>query len=158
MYLHRAGIHYSTGHMFDMKTITEAAHKKVNSTSKPTLNFCYSSSFLLFPFLFLFPSFPTSSFYFLISLFLLPPSQGCYVGFDLAHAAGNVELHLHDWNVDFACWCTYKYLNTGPGGVAGFFVHEKHAHNSDLPRCVVEYICTMQPYSRVKPFVIHMRV
>uniref|UniRef100_A0A2K5N0G3 Kynureninase n=1 Tax=Cercocebus atys TaxID=9531 RepID=A0A2K5N0G3_CERAT len=53
---------------------------------------------------------------------------GCYVGFDLAHAVGNVELYLHDWGVDFACWCSYKYLNAGAGGIAGAFIHEKHAH------------------------------
>jgi len=55
------------------------------------------------------------------------------VGFDLAHAAGNVELHLHGWNVDFACWCTYKYLNSGPGAIGGAFIHEKH-HKESLPR------------------------
>jgi len=55
-------------------------------------------------------------------------------GFDLAHAAGNVELKLHDWNVDFACWCSYKYLNSGPGGVAGIYIHESHVKNKDLPR------------------------
>ncbi len=59
---------------------------------------------------------------------------GAVVGFDLAHAAGNLELHLHDWNVDFAAWCSYKYLNSGPGGIAGVFVHERHAQNFDLPR------------------------
>jgi kynureninase len=59
---------------------------------------------------------------------------GAVVGFDLAHAAGNLELNLHDWNVDFAAWCSYKYLNAGPGGVAGFFVHERHAERFDLPR------------------------
>lgn len=59
---------------------------------------------------------------------------GAYAGFDLAHAAGNVELHLHDWNVDFACWCSYKYLNSGPGGVAGVYIHEKHIADKDLPR------------------------
>lgn len=59
---------------------------------------------------------------------------GAVVGFDLAHAMGNVPLSLHDWNVDFACWCSYKYLNSGPGGVAGIFVHERHGNNSSLPR------------------------
>lgn len=59
---------------------------------------------------------------------------GIVVGVDLAHAAGNLELRLHDWNVDFAIWCTYKYLNSGPGSVAGFYVHERHAANRDLPR------------------------
>ena len=52
--------------------------------------------------------------------------RGIVVGWDLAHAAGNVELKLHDWDVDFACWCTYKYINAGPGAIAGAFVHEKH--------------------------------
>ncbi len=81
------GVNYYTGQAFDMKSITEAAHK-----------------------------------------------AGAVAGFDLAHAAGNLVMNLHDWNVDFACWCSYKYLNSGPGSVAGIFVHEKHGTNKDLPR------------------------
>jgi kynureninase len=59
---------------------------------------------------------------------------GAVAGWDLAHAAGNVHLQLHDWEVDFAAWCSYKYLNSGPGGISGIFVHEKHGNNPDLPR------------------------
>lgn len=59
---------------------------------------------------------------------------GAIVGFDLAHAAGNVPLQLHDWGVDFACWCSYKYQNAGPGGISGIFVHEKHFTNEKLHR------------------------
>lgn len=81
------GVNYYTGQVFDMKSITAAAHK-----------------------------------------------VGVLCGFDLAHAAGNIELHLHDWHVDFACWCSYKYLNSGPGGVSGVYIHEKHATNTDLKR------------------------
>lgn len=81
------GVNYYSGQVFDMKTITAAAHE-----------------------------------------------AGAYCGFDLAHAAGNIELHLHDWDVDFACWCSYKYLNSGPGGVSGVYIHKKHAANTSLPR------------------------
>jgi len=59
---------------------------------------------------------------------------GAKCGFDLAHTAGNVPLHLHHWDVDFACWCTYKYLNSGPGSVGGVFVHDRHVKNKSLMR------------------------
>ena len=82
-----SGINYYTGKVFDMKTITDAAHK-----------------------------------------------VGAYCGFDLAHAAGNIELHLHDWDVDFACWCSYKYINSGPGGVAGAYIHKRFVADASMPR------------------------
>jgi kynureninase len=81
------GVNYYSGQVFDMESITKAAHE-----------------------------------------------AGAYCGFDLAHAMGNVKLELHDWKVDFACWCSYKYLNSGPGGVAGAFIHERHIANKNLPR------------------------
>ncbi len=59
---------------------------------------------------------------------------GAFVGFDLAHAAGNINLQLHEWGMDFAAWCGYKYLNSSPGGVSGMFVHERHRYNPNLPR------------------------
>lgn len=59
---------------------------------------------------------------------------GANCGFDLAHGAGNIELQLHDWDVDFACWCSYKYLNSGPGGVSGVFINKRHCNNTELPR------------------------
>jgi kynureninase len=82
-----SGVHYFTGQLFDLASITRAAH-----------------------------------------------AQGCVIGFDLAHAAGNVPLALHASGADFACWCSYKYLNAGPGAVAGCFVHERHGLNPTIPR------------------------
>lgn len=61
-------------------------------------------------------------------------SRGIVVGWDLAHGAGNIPLNLHAWNADFAAWCSYKYLNSGPGAVAGAFVHERHLNDGTLPR------------------------
>lgn len=61
-------------------------------------------------------------------------AAGAYAGFDLAHAAGNVPLQLHNWGADFACWCSYKYMNSGPGGISGIFVHEKHFTDKELNR------------------------
>lgn len=60
-------------------------------------------------------------------------SKGIIIGWDCAHAAGNVDLKLHEWDVDFAAWCTYKYLNSGPGAMAGIFIHERHG-NVDMKR------------------------
>ncbi len=60
-------------------------------------------------------------------------ARGCLVGYDLAHAVGNVHLKLHEWDADFAVWCSYKYLNGGPGAVAGCFVHERHGQNPEIP-------------------------
>lgn len=59
---------------------------------------------------------------------------GAKVGFDLAHAAGNIKLQIHDWDVDFACWCSYKYLNSGPGAIAGVYIHERYHTDENLPR------------------------
>jgi len=76
----------------------------------------------------------TGQFFDLESITKKAHEVGAYAGYDLAHAAGNVALSLHDWQVDFAVWCTYKYLNSGPGGTSGVFVHEKHAENPKLLR------------------------
>jgi kynureninase len=79
-------------------------------------------------------NFLSGQFFDLKALTAVAKSHGCMVGLDLAHAAGNVPLSLHAWNVDFAVWCSYKYLNSGPGAVAGCFVHEQHGNNPQLPR------------------------
>jgi len=76
----------------------------------------------------------TGQFFDLKRITLLGHKYGCKVGFDCAHGAGNVDLDLHNSGADFAVWCTYKYLNSGPGSLAGCFVHERHAHNKDLNR------------------------
>ncbi len=79
-------------------------------------------------------NFFTGQFFDLSRLTAAARRQGCVVGLDLAHAAGNVPLLLHDWDVDFAVWCSYKYLNSGPGAVGGCFVHQRHGDNPLLPR------------------------
>ncbi|HLP93416.1 MAG TPA: kynureninase [Saprospiraceae bacterium] len=76
----------------------------------------------------------TGQFYELEKITRAGHDVGAMVGFDLAHAAGNLPLRLHNWGPDFAVWCSYKYLNSGPGGPSGAFVHERHANNPDLPR------------------------
>ncbi|EDQ88034.1 uncharacterized protein MONBRDRAFT_26773 [Monosiga brevicollis MX1] len=72
----------------------------------------------------------TGQFFDLQRLCAAAHNKGCTFGVDLAHAVGNVPLQLHDWDIDFACWCTYKYLNSGPGGIAGAFIHKKHEGTS----------------------------
>jgi len=76
----------------------------------------------------------TGQFFDLRRITELGHQHGCIVGFDCAHGAGNVQLNLHDSGADFATWCTYKYLNSGPGSLAGCFVHERHAYRKDLNR------------------------
>ncbi|MEO1030879.1 MAG: kynureninase [Bacteroidota bacterium] len=76
----------------------------------------------------------TGQFFDLKRITALGHHYGCKVGFDCAHGAGNVQLDLHDSGADFAIWCTYKYLNSGPGSLSGCFVHERHAYNKDLNR------------------------
>jgi kynureninase len=79
-------------------------------------------------------NFFTGQFFDIPAITAAAQKHGIMVGVDFAHAVGNVPLSLHEWNVDFAVWCSYKYLNAGPGAVAGAFVHERHATNTKLPR------------------------
>ena len=76
----------------------------------------------------------TGQFFDLATITKAAHAAGACAGFDLAHAAGNVPLKLHDWDVDFACWCSYKYMNSGPGGISGIFVHDKHFSDTSLNR------------------------
>lgn len=76
----------------------------------------------------------TGQFFDMRRITTLGHAKGCFVGFDCAHGAGNVDLQLHDCGCDFAVWCSYKYLNSGPGSLSGCFVHERHHHSSDIPR------------------------
>ncbi|WP_374948232.1 kynureninase [Mucilaginibacter sp.] len=76
----------------------------------------------------------TGQFFDLQAITAAAHKAGAYAGFDLAHAAGNVPVKLHDWEADFACWCSYKYMNSGPGGISGIFVHEKHFNDDSLNR------------------------
>src|SRR5437762_5051962 len=79
-------------------------------------------------------NFFTGQFFDIAAVTTAAQKHGVAVGIDLAHAVGNVPLSMHAWNVDFAVWCSYKYLNSGPGAVAGAFVHERHATHTKLPR------------------------
>ncbi len=76
----------------------------------------------------------TGQFFDLKAITVASHKVGAIAGFDLAHVTGNIPLALHDWNVDFAAWCSYKYLNAGPGAVGGFYIHEKHVTNPNIPR------------------------
>jgi kynureninase len=79
-------------------------------------------------------NFYTGQFFDLAEITKVAHDAGASCGFNLAHAVGNIPMRLHDWNVDYACLCSYKYLNAGPGSVAGIFVHENHLKNMHLPR------------------------
>jgi kynureninase len=125
-----SGVQYYTGQWFPMPSITKAAKAQV--------------SFFFFPFrrgltrARVLSMSGKRTFYFLVlplrtSLADRYQTQGCICGWDLAHAIGNVPLSLHDWDVDWAVWCSYKYLNSGPGGIAGLYVHERW--NQEIPRC-----------------------
>ena len=89
----------------------------------------------------------TGQFFDLASITAAARGKGCVMGLDLAHAVGNVPLALHDWGVDFACWCMYKYMNCGPGAIGGCFVHSRHSQFDDIGmRWWFMYECTVCMY------------
>jgi kynureninase len=135
-----SGVQYYTGQWFPMQSITKAAKAQVRvfpflpefrpgaprgypptfkSQCPGRVFFSYSSG--------------TSAPFTFSSSADRHHTQNCICGWDLAHAIGNVPLSLHDWDVDWAVWCSYKYLNSGPGGIAGLYVHEKW--EQEKPRC-----------------------
>lgn len=127
-----SGVQYYTGQWFPMQSITKAAKAKVSVFPFPLeprpvtprrihrLLIRVGAQGGLFP-----VSYCTSAPFTSLVLLLIDSTQNCICGWDLAHAIGNVPLSLHDWDVDWAVWCSYKYLNSGPGGIGGLYVHEK---------------------------------
>jgi len=129
------GVQFYTGQLFPMETITQKAHEKVNKSETIFFFFLFHRFTRLFKTFFLLFYFSHHWFLLRSEITVAEPDffKGCICGWDLAHAIGNVPLSLHNWKVDFAVWCSYKYLNSGPGGIAGLFVHELW-HDSEKPK------------------------